>query len=254
MKILLFVIGIVVLLVFGGIAFIAMNLGTVVKEGIEAGGPRVLEVPVTVGDVKVSFFDGTGSIRNFHIGNPDGFDEPYALVVDELSIELDNSSLGSDVIHIKDVLLDGPLIVFEGGLSDNNLQRLQRNIEKHVPSSSGDEGVVEGESAAGPNIRIDRFRLRNAEVRVSLDVLEEPTSLTLAGLELNDFGTEDASVAAVSRRILDGIKDAIQPLVQAKVEEEAKSRVKEKASEAIDDARDKAEEKLGEKLKGLLNR
>ncbi|MEM7364811.1 MAG: hypothetical protein AAF525_12365, partial [Pseudomonadota bacterium] len=213
----------------------------------------VLEVPVTVDEVKVSFFDGTGSIRGFRIDNPDGFDEPHALVVDELSIELNNSSLGTDVIHIRDILLDGPLIVFEGGLSDNNLGQLQENIEKHIPSSEEDETVASDDHGApAPNVRIDRFRLQNAEVRVSLDALDEPLSLTLSSLELNDFGTEDASVAAVSGRILDGIKDAIQPLVQDKVEEEAKAKVKEKAKEAMDDAKDKAKEKLGDKLKGLF--
>ena len=128
MKILLFVIGIILLFVFGGIAFVAMNLGAMIKEGIEIGGPEVLEVPVTVDEVKVSFLDGTGSIHGFWIDNPNGFDEPHALVVEELSIELDNSSLGSDVIHIRDILLDGPPIVFEGGLSDNNLRQPQQNV------------------------------------------------------------------------------------------------------------------------------
>lgn len=124
-----------------------------------------------------------------------------------------------------------------------------------MPGSEGTEPEPAAEdSAPAPNVRSDRFRLQNAEIRVSLDVLDEPASRTLSSLELTDFGIEDAAMAAVSNRILDGIREAIQPLIQDKVEEEAKARVKEKAKEAVDEATDKAKEKLGDKLKGLLNR
>ena len=86
MKVVLIVLGVIVVLVVGGITLVAMNFGTVIEQGIETGGSKVLQVPVEVADVDFSIFEGKGSIKGFTIDNPDGFDEPHALVVEELAI------------------------------------------------------------------------------------------------------------------------------------------------------------------------
>lgn len=257
MKAVMIVVGVLLVLVVGGLVVVSMNLGSVIKQGIERGGPEVLQVAVEVSEVDVSLFSGRGSIRGFTIANPEGFEAPHALSVQELSVELDVGTLDQSVIHIHEILLDGPLIVFEGGLTENNFKQLQQNIEGSLPASEGAETSAEAsetDSAQAPKVRIGRFRLRNAEVRLGLDMLDEPESLTLDSLELTDFGSEDLTLAAASERILAGIRNAVRPLVQERVEAEAKARLEEKGRELIDDASQKVEEKIGNKLKGLLKR
>ena len=68
----------VVLLVLVVIAVIllVLNLGKVVKIGVEKGGSLVLDVPVTLDDASVSILKGSAGLDGLKLGSPEGFKAP----------------------------------------------------------------------------------------------------------------------------------------------------------------------------------
>ena len=76
---------------------------SIVKNGIEVVGSRLLGTSVTVNSVSLSPLNGSGTIRGLSIENPQGFNSGYAIQLDELSVNLNASSVFSDVVEIESV-------------------------------------------------------------------------------------------------------------------------------------------------------
>ena len=96
------------ILVIGGVAIalvvvIALvlvgKINPIVKSGIEKTGPVILKAPVTLKEVNISFFSGSGELKGFTVGNPEGYKTDYAFHVDRLKVDLDVKSVTSDKIH-----------------------------------------------------------------------------------------------------------------------------------------------------------
>ena len=124
------------ILVVGGVAIAAVvvialvlvgKINPIVKSGVEKTGPMILKAPVTLKGVNISFFSGSGELKGFTVGNPEGYKTDYAFQMDRLKVNLDVKSVTSDKIHIQDIIIDSPNIVFEGGFGKNNLSQLQKN-------------------------------------------------------------------------------------------------------------------------------
>ena len=230
-------IGIAVIAVIVG--FLIINVNSVVKNGIEAVGPEVLGVPVTVEDVNISFLNGSGVIKGLNVANPDGYESEQAIMVEEMRVIVDIGSLTSDKIHIKEVVIDAPSITYEGNLLNSNISKLQKNAESTGTSGSGssDEADEEGEMA----LQIDRLRVNDARINVQLSFLDEPLSLVLPFLELEDLGKdEDASPGDVINEVLLALNQSVVPLIRDNA--------------SMGDKLKETGEKIGEKLKGLFKR
>jgi len=230
-------IGIAIIAVIVG--FLIINVNSVVKNGIEAVGTEVLGVPVTVEDVNISFFNGSGVIKGLNVANPDGYESEQAIMVEEMRVIVDIGSLTSDKIHIKEVVIDAPSITYEGNLLNSNISKLQKNAESTGTSGSGssDEADEEGEMA----LQIDRLQVNDARINVRLSFLDDPLSLVLPFLELEDLGKdEDASPGDVINEVLLALNQSVVPLIRDNA--------------SLGDKLKETGEKIGEKLKGLFKR
>lgn len=230
-------IGIAVIAVIVG--FLIINVNSVVKNGIEAVGTEVLGVPVTVEDVNISFLNGSGVIKGLNVANPDGYESEQAIMIEEMRVIVDIGSLTSDKIHIKEVVIDAPSITYEGNLLNSNISKLQKNAESTGTSGSGssDEADEEGEMA----LQIDRLQVNDARINVRLSFLDDPLSLVLPFLELEDLGKdEDASPGDVINEVLLALNQSVVPLIRDNA--------------SLGDKLKETGEKIGEKLKGLFKR
>ena len=90
MRIVLALVVVVVLALVGVGAYVFMNSGSLVKTAIEDMGPDYLLTDVSVDDVSLSLTDGRGTIRGLQLGNPPGFEGPYAMKLGEIKLAIDH--------------------------------------------------------------------------------------------------------------------------------------------------------------------
>lgn len=211
MKKALIAIGAVIALVVAVVVVVVLNLNSVVKQGIEVAGPKVLGVPVTVDSVDLSILTGDGEITGLKVANPEGYKAPYALEFSHLAFGLDLASLSSDVIHIRRIVIDQPAITYEGDLRGGNLQQLQKN----AAGSAGSSQTSKDNEAAGKRLVIDHFEIDDAKLGVHIRFLDKPLSLVVPKVEVNDIGKQSPATAAeVTSKVLGALNRAVIPLIR----------------------------------------
>jgi uncharacterized protein involved in outer membrane biogenesis len=154
-----------VLLLVGSLFF----LGSIVKIGVEKAGPRVTKTDVKLQSAKLSIFSGSGELKGFVIGNPEGFKSPSALKVDSVAIHVQPRSVLSDKVIIQSISLLSPDITFEGDLSGNNLGKLLDNIKGS--SEKDKQTTTKTEKSSQKKFEVDDFLITGAKVHLSTTLL-----------------------------------------------------------------------------------
>ena len=238
---------VLVVLVIGGTF---LYLDSIVKNGIEIAGSRVLGTPVLVDSVGISPLSGSGSISGLTIGNPDGYSTENAFELGEISIALNTGSIMSDVIKIDSIIIDSPHINYETDIRTDNIRTLLANI--NTGGEAQPETAAEG---GGKNLLIRDLQLNNSRLDLITAVASAP--VVMPDIRLTDIGTggNGATAEEVIRLILSRINQAIIagniPGV-AEYRERAQERLQEAESEARE-AIDDAVEDIGGRLRDILN-
>jgi len=213
------------------------QLGRLIERGVETAGPRITGTDVTLGGASVSIFDGTGSLRRLHIGNPQGFESEQAFDLGEIAIAVDVKSVTADVVRIRSIVIDGPRLVAEfDAAGRSNLDA----IMNHVKAASRGKSGGGGEQAGGdpePKLIIEEFRFQNAEVRALAPAYGVDKGLKIKPVVLKNLGGKGGASAAdlanqVMRPIVDAaLRAAMQEYLAAqrgKLEEKAKEKLFDK--------------------------
>ncbi|MBL8515876.1 MAG: hypothetical protein JNM76_02810 [Betaproteobacteria bacterium] len=199
----LLVLGVLLLLAGGAAWWFFSSLDHLVKGALEHYGPQVLGVSVAVGSVEISTKNGRGVVRDVLIGNPSGYSGTHALTVGEVTLALDASTLGSDVVVIREISVSAPSIQYElvGGTA--NLEVIQKNIERHLAEAGGGKNRGAGSADTGPGKArryiIHAANIRNAQVRVSNPLLKGGSlDFTLPDLTLRRIGGDPSGGPGVT--------------------------------------------------------
>jgi hypothetical protein len=230
-------IGIVLLIVVALGVFLVLNSGALLKRAVETLGPEYLGVDVRLDDADISLRDGTGELRGLVIGNPPGFDGPYAFSLGRITLGLDPMAQSEQLIVLRDVEVDAADLALIAQGRNTNLQAILANLESD--KGTGEPSPAEGESAA-PKIVIDHFAFTNARTSLNSDILGE-TSVDLPDIVLNDIGRKSNGVT-----IREALKQLLQPIVRASTQALAKKGLK------VDEIKANAEERLDKELKDRL--
>jgi uncharacterized protein involved in outer membrane biogenesis len=224
---------IVLLVVFAVVGL--FYLGNIVKAGVERVGPAVTKVPVTLDSAAVSVFGGSGTLKGFVIGNPEGYKSPEAIKVGTAHVSIVPKSLLGDKVVIRSIKVEAPEITFEKtGLTGSNLQKILDNLggekkpgdaESKEPSSSG---------GAQKKLQVDEFLITGAKVNVKVPFLD-PYVQTLPELKLTNLGQgpEGITGAELGQRAMTLILEATIKAVAEKA-----PGVSGKATETINSAKE----------------
>jgi uncharacterized protein involved in outer membrane biogenesis len=187
---------------------ISMSMNSLIKKGIETGGTKVAQVDVRLQDVKVSLFSGRGEVQGLVVGNPPGYQSPWAFKMDKTSVAVQPGSVFSDKIKVMSVEVTGPEITFEGGLQDNNLKKILANVEAFAgqgkPSQNTNQPAP-SQPGSGKKIQIDQLAIRSAKVHVLIKGLgDKTTTVTLPDIVLQDLGKDSEGItgAELGQKIL----------------------------------------------------
>jgi len=196
-KIILGIAAVVVVAVAGALIYLFLNLNLIVKKGVETVGPQITKTEVKLDGASLSPFSGSGSLKGLLVGNPEGYKTPSALKLGEVSVAVSLSSLKSDTIVVDKVAIVAPEITFEGGLTGNNLKKIQANVEAAVGSSKT--------SDSGKKILVKDLTISGAKVNLSFTGLGgKSITMPLPDIHLQNLGTADKGLtsAELTKQVL----------------------------------------------------
>ena len=206
------------ILVVLAIVFVALDLslGKIVLKGVNAAAPGALGVPVTLQGSDISLMRGKAALSGLHVGNPEGFKTAGLLDLGSVSVDIDNSTLLSDTIVIKEIAIDGLVVTFEKGLRNNNLGALidQLSAGKEEPEPSG-EGEAQTAEKPGKKVVIEKLTISGSRMNFSVTGLAALTGggsipIPLPPITLTDLGKEQEGVTPIEvvEEILNAIASA----------------------------------------------
>ena len=154
-------------------------------------------------------YSGKLRVTGVKLSNPKGYDEPMAVSVDSIAVDLDPASLFSKKIHIYDITIESPFVsyVFDAAGS-NNFERIAANAAaKSGPKDEKAEEKPEAkdEKKDGKKVQIDRLAINGTVVKYRMIKLPIPIPIPT----LKDIGKDDegASAEQVEETVWNSIKD-----------------------------------------------
>ena len=207
----------IAVLILVALVVVFMNLDRIVKQGVETVGPKVTKTEVRLAGVSLSPFSGNGKLKGLFIGNPQGFKTPSAIEVGALEVQVNLASLKSDKIVVDKVVIQAPVITFEGTLSGSNLKKIMENVDS-VAGSSEDTGTTK-------TIQIKDLTITGGKIHFSFTGLGGRTvSAPLPDLHLTNIGTDDkgATVAQATKQILGAVVSNVDKIAVKMIQEVGK--------------------------------
>ena len=105
-------------------------LGPVVKPIANAAVPNVTKTSFNLGHLYLNPYTGRFELGDMRLGNPVGYDEPTAVSVDNLVVDVAMTTLGDKYVHVEEVTVDGVFVSLVNGGANNvdNMTQIQYNV------------------------------------------------------------------------------------------------------------------------------
>ena len=200
-KVIKIIVGIVVvllILVIGFIVSLPVTIGPMVKKAAAAGGPRVLGVSMSIGDVKLRPIAGQLTISDLKIGNPEGYSEKDSFAVKTVDIVLDTKSIiRGDTIYIEKILIDAPAILFETKDGKSNFDKMLEKAQK-AEKEQKEKDAKDADGKPSKKVVINEFMLKDSKLAYSSELtFGKPIIIPLPTVNVNDIGKGSGGVTGV---------------------------------------------------------
>jgi hypothetical protein len=211
---------VIVLAVLLGVT--VLFLDRVILHGFNTAAPAVLGVDAKLGAVQAKPLHGYVSLKDLHIGNPEGFKTDGIFDLGEVMVDVDMASLASDPIVIERVLVQDAEVTYEQGLLGNNIGALldQLSTEEKAEEEKAEEEKAESkdEEAAKPakKVVIRQLDVEGTRLNVALTaMMGASVPVPLPPIHLTGIGEETggATVLETVRAIIGGVFSAVQAAV-----------------------------------------
>lgn len=186
------------------VVYLYSSLDRIIQTAIETIGSDLAQTEVRLDDVEISPTSGNGALRGFRVTNPDGFSHEDAFRFTEVNVTVDIGTLQSDPVVIKEIIIDGPRIIYEFAGGTSNLDTLKSNVQSRTGGSGG-SGTSSG--SEGPKIVIENLYLRNGTVGITAPVLAQKMEVPLPTIHLKDVGKDGkgATPGEVAQQLVDQV-------------------------------------------------
>lgn len=199
-----------------------LSLDRVILKGFNTAAPSALGVPATLQDASLSLFQGEAALEGLHIGNPEGFKTDGLFDLASVSVKLDNASLLTDTIIIREIAIDGMVLTYEKGLLNSNLGALidQLSAGKDEDAEEEKEEAEEEKADAkdekpGKKVIIEKLTITGSQMNVSITGAAALTGggaipIPLPPITLTDLGKEKEGVTVV-----EAVQDVLKAILGA---------------------------------------
>jgi hypothetical protein len=239
------------------------NLGPILKKAVNYYGPKITKTDVKLDDVKVSFFSGEAKLKDFLLGNPEGFNSPHAMKVKSIFVDLDEKSLTGDTIIIDKIEIKGPEVTYEKAKGTDNFKSILDNINSGVEESAHTKEKND-QREQGKKLIIHDFIMKDGKVALTMTMLKgKEIIVSLPDIHLKEIGKKESGTSAqkafkdifaalysniTSPEVTDAINQGLKEL-GTNLEEVAAKQIKD-----LDENTKKAVHGITDQVKGLFNK
>jgi uncharacterized protein involved in outer membrane biogenesis len=185
--------GIFFALILVGMVLVYVFINSIAKGVVENAGTMALGTPVTLEAINIRPFAGHIDFQRLRVANPEGFSEKAAFSLMSFSADVDISTLMSDRVIVKEVLVNGLSATWEG-FTGGNHQKLLENLEAFTGSSEaeGDEAPIEDKKVGQKNVVMQHVAITNTTI--NLIVLGLDKNISLPDKEFTNLGEDGKSL------------------------------------------------------------
>jgi hypothetical protein len=183
---------------------VAFSLGSILKRGVEKVGPTATQVDVKLKSAEVWLLAWRVQLSGFVLGNPPGYRTPSSMEVGSVSVRFKPGSVFSDKLVVDSIKVKAPIITLEGGLRDNNLRKIEKNLDDYVGSSKS--------TKPERKLQVNDLIITDAQLQLNLTLLGGRTiTLPVPDIHLTDLGTgpEGITAAEVGQKALHAELNAV---------------------------------------------
>jgi len=168
-------------------------ISSIVENGVEKYGSEMTQAEVKLGKFDLCIFCGKAEIKDFFVGNPEGFKSSEAFKLGGVNVKLEPKTILDDVIIINEIRITNPEITYEMTIKGSNVGAIQKNINEYV-GASGETTSDKGDEKSGgaKKVIIENLYIEEAKVRLvaSLGEQEEMKEVVIPEIHLKDLGKE----------------------------------------------------------------
>lgn len=186
------------------------NLDKVIIAAVEKYGSEVTKTDVVLSEVDLDVTSGKGTLKGFSVGNPEGFEEDHSIKFDSVSVEVDIAGTNDEIVHIREIRVENPSVIYEVNQTTNNLDTIRNNVDAFMKENglSGGEKPAESSDESGPKVIIDNIFINGGQVSVKADMLAgQKIEGRLPNIQMSNIGKEEggASPGEVAAKIIDAL-------------------------------------------------
>ena len=173
------------LLVIGVGVFMALN--TLVHKGIETIGSDITKTDIHVDGVRIMLLSGHAWMSGLVIVNPKGYSAPYALRCGKITIDFDPQSMFSDVLIVKQIIIEEPEVMYEASMKGSNINALSRTIDSYGRDDGSHKTSKEKEKQE--SAVIERLLIKKGKIHINAGpVAGTGLTVALSKIEMKDIG------------------------------------------------------------------
>ena len=172
------------------------NLDDLIGKAITHYGSAMTGAKVSVGSVELRAKEGRVIVRDLRVGNPPGFKTTHALLVQELELAIDVSSVRGEVVTIPKILIRAPDLIYEKAGEASNFGAIRTNIATYRGKERTAPGSDTNKSGSrAKKLIIGELRLTEAHANASATFLEGKTlAVKIPDVVLRDLGKDKGGV------------------------------------------------------------
>jgi hypothetical protein len=199
------VLGLVIILVLAVVGSL-LFLGPILKRGVEKVGPMIAKVPVKLDSASISLLGGSGTLKGFVVGNPEGYKTSEAMKVGTVFLSIAPGSVLQEKKHVRSIKVEGPEITYETDLKGSNLGKLLDNVGGSAEQDK--KAPTKDQQTSKTKLQVDEFVITGAKVHVNASMLGSGT-VPLPEIRLKDLGQgpDGITPAELSKKVLAAILD-----------------------------------------------
>jgi hypothetical protein len=177
------------LVVVAGGVYVYMNMGSIARQITEEVASNALGVPVSIAAMDISLEHRKVVVRDIRVANPQGYQKPYAMTVETITVNAE--SFSKDLLTFARIDVVGTNVNLEVSEQSTNLSDLKENT---VQSKSAPTPSTTGQDI---KVIVKTVTVQNAQLTPSITLMDKDLAfVTVPDIRLQGIGVKENGVLA----------------------------------------------------------
>lgn len=175
---------------------VILLIDPIAKTTAEKVAPLILGVPIELESIHISVLGGRVELKNFVMGNPDGYASDHSIKMGEVVADIEPSTVFGKKIHVEELVLRDVNVNYETAIIKSNLQDIVKRIEditKKDDDAKASGGKEDKEEAK--RLQIDKIEFESVGITVLAKGISTGVPIHVSMNPIGPFGTDEEGIS-----------------------------------------------------------